>query len=55
LKQFKNMITTEEDIRFNNTIILAALKDIGLKISVDINVLTNGTDREMMMFVLELF
>jgi len=49
------MITTEEDIRFNNTIILSALKDIGVKNSVDVNLLTNGTDREMMMFVLELF
>jgi len=49
------MVTSEEDIRFNNTIILSALKDIGVKNSVDINVLTNGTDRELMMFVLELF
>lgn len=55
MKAFKNMVNSEEDVRFNNQTVLTALKDIGLKNSMEIGELVAPMDREMMMFVVELF
>lgn len=55
LKNFKHVATNEEEIRFNNQAVINALKEIGVKNSADINLLTNATDREILMLVLELF
>jgi len=46
---------SEEDVKFNNVTILTALKEIGVKNSMEVSELVNPTDREMLMFVTELF
>jgi len=55
LKSIKSGGLSEEDIKVNNKIILTALKEIGVKNSMNINDFNNPYDRELLMFILELF